>query len=279
MEYSSERFRLATNEDLQGRYIRFLIDRPVGIGSLKKGDIARITSRNGIDDLKESHAWYGGNTGQLRAGEFEILPLDFKLETTKQQITKQEEKTMKKFKNKIVVTGPVTLLEAFTKELDKLGYKSDEPWNTDRPLSNHIKYLSLNEEFNGSYTNHTHDCSPKPLFVLPNSWDRALELAAETVSRQEELIKEAKQRFPIPFEIQYLDGAVGILSGYNLRYDETTDTLYASSKRDIVYQKGKWAEAPKSIFVGEKYALCIEGQYKGQLLEFEKPLIFLYNGK
>lgn len=56
------------------------------------------------------------------------------------------------------------------------------------------------------------------------------------------LLKDIKLNFKIPCSLNYLDKNGGRLLGYNFQHNIDTDTLFASGRKDIIYQDGKFAE-------------------------------------
>ena len=131
------------------------------------------------DDIAISAGGYGWSLGtMINDGIVELI--------------EEKNNKMKKFKNRFVVTGPISLLEAFEKELDALGYKTDVEWNAVHKFNQHIKYISVNSDDKGMYDHHSHNCSPKSLYNLPEQWNEALELAAEVEKEKEFIVNGYK---------------------------------------------------------------------------------------
>ena len=90
---------------------------------------------------------------------------------------------MKKFKNNFAVTGSVTLLEAFEKELKEIGYINVTPTHTYEFVTDNFRhelepYILINDY--GRYGIHNHHVEYENLLTLPQDWNEAIELANET---------------------------------------------------------------------------------------------------
>lgn len=88
---------------------------------------------------------------------------------------------MKKFKNKLAVTGSISLLKAFKEELVELGYNIKDSMFDHYTKYNYNLVTNWNDEDNKmSYCTNGHSrIKANQQFILPQDWNKALQLAAE----------------------------------------------------------------------------------------------------
>lgn len=151
---------------------------------------------------------------------------------------------MKKFKNKISVTGPWSLREAFIKELVALGYiKANNDYDK-------YDFIAVNPDHSGNIRSAVE--SYWTLYTLPAQWNEALKAASEVeeeVPEYYELIKEIstdvwtvgkiyKCKYPTNLEhsFNFIDdsGAPNGMSGSNyLYFKPSTKESYEAQQQEL----------------------------------------------
>jgi hypothetical protein len=155
----------------------------------------------------------------------------------------------KKFKNTFAVTGSKSLLKAFEEELEVLGYEicKQSCYKTEKTIVNNWRN-NINK-ISYAVIGHPKIASVDHHFILPQDWNKALELAAEVEEEIPEYIEATNN-----CSVYYIKGYVykvldtKNLSSVRLTCSKKTDWANSETNLYVDFNKAEWKASTKEAY-------------------------------